>query len=140
MPYEYLEDVPAADAGFRAWSQSYEGLLRSAWEAVLGLMVEDPESIRAMEERTVSVESSDAELLLYDLLGELLYYKDAEEVLLRIDELSVTARRSLTARLRGERIDRGRHAMGIDVKAITLQGFSVRQTPDGWKARVVVDT
>ena len=39
----------------------------------------------------------------------------------------------------GEAIDPGRHRLRVDVKAVTLHGFSVQSTTDGWEARVILD-
>lgn len=45
----------------------------------------------------------------------------------------------LEAEAAGERIDTGKHATGVDVKAVTLHRFRVEETPGGWRASVVLD-
>lgn len=47
---------------------------------------------------------------------------------------------ALPGRLGGEVIDLGHHRTGVDVKAITLQDFSLEQKNDRWEVTVVVDT
>lgn len=150
MPYDYLEELSVSDEGFRVYHETLEGLFRDAWEAVLGLMVEDPESIRTTKERVVRLKETEPELLLFDFLGELVFLKDAEDSLYRPLELTIAPAATsgddfgvgcvLRSRLGGEIIDPGHHRTGVDVKAITLQGFSLRQHRDRWEATVVVDT
>jgi SHS2 domain-containing protein len=45
----------------------------------------------------------------------------------------------LTGKAWGEPLDRGRHELGHEIKAITYHGLKVEQTPDGWLAEVIVD-
>ena len=39
----------------------------------------------------------------------------------------------------GEPLDRDRHELSHEVKAITYHGLKVEQTPEGWLAEVIVD-
>ena len=45
----------------------------------------------------------------------------------------------LTARAWGEPLDRTRHDLQHEVKAITYHGLRVEPAPDGWLAEVIVD-
>ena len=45
----------------------------------------------------------------------------------------------LTGTAWGEPLDRERHQLEHEVKAITYHGLRVEQTPDGWLAEVIVD-
>ena len=45
----------------------------------------------------------------------------------------------LTAVCRGERLDRARHQLEHEVKAITYHELKVEQTADGWLAEAIVD-
>ncbi|GBD26887.1 Protein archease [bacterium HR30] len=142
MPFRWLEDAPVSDAGFEAWGQTVEECFRSAGDALLALMVANPEAVRDLEERSVAVEHTDLELLLVRFLEELLYYKDAEQLLLRVRHCSIsldTEPLRATALLSGEKIDRDRHWLSADVKAVTLHRLSVRHEEDRWVATVVVD-
>jgi SHS2 domain-containing protein len=150
MPYDYLEELSVSDEGFRVYHETLEGLFRDAWEAVLGLMVEDPGSIRPTKERVIRLKETEPELLLFDFLGELVFLKDAEDSLYRPVDITIAPAAKnggglgagcvLRCRLGGETIDTGRHRTGVDVKAITLQGLSLKQSNDRWEATVVVDT
>jgi SHS2 domain-containing protein len=72
----------------------------------------------------------------------LVYYKDAEQLLLRVQQLRVVEdAQSYTvhATLVGEPIAPDRHHLRVDVKAVTLHRFSLTQTQRGWEATVVLD-
>lgn len=144
MPYHYLEDLTVEDAAFEASGESLDELFQAAWEAALGLMIENPEALRPMEYRMVELEELSVDMLLYAFLGELLFWKDAEQLLLRAERVAVSGNDEVgyrvVARLAGERIDPSRHELGIDVKAVTLDQFYVGLSDDTWTGQVIVDT
>ena len=45
----------------------------------------------------------------------------------------------LTAEATGEKLNPLRHELLVDVKAVTLHRFTVKQTPEGWEATVILD-
>ena len=82
------------------------------------------------------------DLLLLQFLQELLFYKDAQRLLLRVYAVQITThdqRFALEARAAGEPLDPARHALGADVKGVTLHRLQVVQTSNGWEATVVLD-
>jgi SHS2 domain-containing protein len=63
-------------------------------------------------------------------------------LLLRVGSLRIArdgGRLTLFAEARGEEIDRQKHELSVDVKAVTLYRFGVVETEGGWKATVVLD-
>ena len=94
-------------------------------------MIDDPESIRPL-----------------DAIGELVYLKDAEHALYRLESCTFDEGEAdgggppFRARLHlaGERIDRARHPLGVDVKAVTFDRLDVRRETGGYVARVMLDT
>jgi SHS2 domain-containing protein len=81
-------------------------------------------------------------MLLFDLLQEVIFLKDAERLLLRIPHVQVAAKDEIyfvKATAEGEPVDAERHHQRTDVKAVTLHDFSVERTESGWKARVLLD-
>lgn len=142
MPYRYLDDIATADAAFEAWGTTEKELFVSAADAVLNVMVENLDSIDRREERTIRCVAESRDMLLFHLLEEIIYFKDAEQLLLKVSDVlfeTETGRFALTARVYGERIDPTRHELHVDVKAVTLYRFSLEQTGEGWKATVVLD-
>lgn len=142
MPYEYLEDIATADAAFEARGQSVEEMFTSAAEAVMNLMVEELDSIAEKEKREIRLEEESVEMLLFELMQELIYYKDAERLLLRAFDLKVSEKDGkyrLSGQARGEEIDPEKHRLNVDVKAVTFHRYRVEKTDRGWEATVVVD-
>jgi SHS2 domain-containing protein len=142
MPYEFVDELTVADIAFRAWGRDLEEAFVAAADAVMNAMVEDLEAIQPRETRTFNVDHEALDLLLFNFLQELIYYKDAEQLLLRVRELRLTAERTpyaLQATAVGEPIDPHRHRMRVDVKAVTLHRFSLTQSDRGWEAVVILD-
>jgi SHS2 domain-containing protein len=140
--YEFLEDIATADIAFRAWGETLEETFRAAADATLNVMVEDLDSVEPRARREMKLANEAVDLLLFDFLQELIYYKDLETLLLRVEGLRIASRHGrhiLEASACGEAIDPGRHRLRVDVKAVTLHGFSVQTTSDGWEARVILD-
>jgi len=142
MPYEYLDDATTADVAFRATAGSLQELLITSAEALMNVMVEDLDTIEVRETRILEIADEPADLLLFELLQELIFFKDAESLLLRVTEIELSESSggySLAAHARGEPIEPDRHDMNVDVKAVTLHRFAVEEKDGVWEAFVIVD-
>jgi SHS2 domain-containing protein len=142
MPYHYLEHIATADTAFEASGVTLEDLFVSCAEALMNVMVENLESISQERSLEISLDEESLEMLLFGFLEELVYYKDAEQLLLRVKELHVTQKKDrclLKAVLSGEKIDPVKHHLLVDVKAVTLHRFEVVKKDGMWKATVVLD-
>jgi SHS2 domain-containing protein len=127
---------------FEAWGDTPEEMFVSAGDATMNVMVDALDAIAPRESRSIALEADALDMLLFELLQELIYYKDAEQLLLRLHSLRIEAREGsyrLLAEARGEKIDRDRHPLNVDVKAVTLHLFAVERTPTGWRAAVILD-
>lgn len=142
MSYEFLEDVATADIAFRAWGKDLEELFQLAGDATINAMIENLDAIAPTEERTFSLENEDLDMLLFNFLQELIYYKDSEQLLLRAKQIQFEEKdgqHHLQAVTQGETLDRDRHEERVDVKAVTLHQFQLEKTDDGWTAMVILD-
>jgi SHS2 domain-containing protein len=142
VPFQFLEDAPTADVGFVATGDTLEGCLQAAADATVEVMVANPETVQPRERRTLHVESDSVDLVLLKLLEELIYYKDAEGLFLRVTQLTAVNERGrwiVDAIAAGEAIDPTRHQLAGDVKAVTMHRLRVVHTEDGWQATVVLD-
>jgi SHS2 domain-containing protein len=142
VPYEFLEDVATADIAFKARGKDLVELFTAAADATMNVMAEDLDSIRPRTRRDFRLENEALDMLLFDFLQELIYYKDAEQLFLRVDRLDFReedGRHRMTARTAGEVIDPERHVTRVDVKAVTLHQFQLQHTPHGWEAMVILD-
>ncbi len=139
MPFKYLPDVALADIAFEATSLSPEGLFEASAEALTDVMV-DPSTLEARTRKSLRLSSDDVDTLLYDFLTQVIILKDVESLLFSEFKVILGAgNRSLKAELTGETIDRERHGLRNDVKAVTMHMFGVRKDGDQWKATVVLD-
>ncbi len=142
MPYKYLEDIATADAAFEAWGESAEEMFVAAAEALMNVMVADLETIHETVKLPIRLQSEDMEMLLYELLQELIFYKDARQLLLRVRHLRMETEEHmarLEGELYGEKLNPGKHDLVVDVKAVTFYRYRVEQTEKGWEATVVAD-
>jgi SHS2 domain-containing protein len=142
VPYRFLEDVSIADVAFEAWGDTVEEMFVASAEATLNVMVADLKTVARQTRRSIRVEADALDLLLFNFLQELIYYKDAERLLLLAERVQVDtgcAPLSASADLVGEALDAARHDLLVDVKAVTLHRFRVAETERGWEAFVILD-
>ena len=141
-PYRYLEEIATADVAFEARGVTLEETFLAAADATLNTMVEEIGTVAPLERRVFSLAADSLDLLLFELLQELVYHKDADRLLLRVRDLRIEETGSgvrLHADAYGETIDPGKHPLLADVKAVTLHRLVVEKTTDGWRAVVVLD-
>ena len=136
QPFRVLEHT--ADIGFEAFGATRKEVFANAGRALVHLMV-DLETIVPQREMALRAEASDMPNLLVNWLSEILYLVDAEGWLFRDFEVKDLTDHSLGGMARGEKFDRTRHQAKLLVKAITYHQLDLRETAQGWRARVYVD-
>ncbi len=139
--FRFLSNVALADIAFVARGDSLPSLFEAAARALTEVMV-DRRTVVGCVERTLELRSSTVDRLLYDFLTELIVIKDVESLLFKEFKVSVASARGerLTCVAKGEEIDRQRHALRNDVKAVTMHMFGVKKLRGGrWEATVVLD-
>ena len=142
MPYRFLENIATADEAFEAWGETAEEMFISASDAVINIMVGDVETVRPRDYRHFRIEDARIDMLLFQLLQELIYYKDSEKLMLRTPQIRIQEKAKpyiLEATALGEKLDPDRHHPRVDVKAVTLHRFRLDQTDRGWEAFVILD-
>ncbi len=142
MPYRYRDDIATADAAFEAWGESIEELFIDSAVATMNIMVEGTGSIAPLRFIMIDCEAETIEMLLLKFLEELIFYKDAEQLLLCVYDVEIEECKGgfkLEAGAYGEEINPFKHNLIVDIKAVTLHRFRVVETERGWEATVVVD-
>jgi len=142
MPYQYLEEIGTADIAFEATGRDLPELFMAAADATMNVMIENMDAIEPRETRRIELTNDKIDMLLFDFLQELIYFKDAERLLLRVRETRIDEKEgaySLKAAAAGEPLDVARHQQRADVKAVTLHDFRVEKTDSGWKATAILD-
>ncbi len=141
--FRFLSNIALADIAFVARGDSLPAMFESAARALTEVMV-DRRTVVARMKRTIEIKSPTVDRLLYDFLTELIVIKDVDSLLFKDFKVSIHPgkEKRLTCEMRGEEIDRARHALRNDVKAVTMHMFGVRK-PDKkggrWEATAVLD-
>ena len=142
MPFHYLEEIGTADIAFEATGRDLPELFTAAADATMNVMIDNLDAIEPCETGRIELSNDNLEMLLFDFLQELIYFKDARRLLLRPRKTQIDQNGQeyfLKATVAGEQLDATRHQQRADVKAVTLHGFSVGKREGGWKAKVLLD-
>lgn len=127
-----------ADAGLRVEAADLETLFAEAGSGLFSFIVSNLDDVELRTTKDFVIDGDDVEYLLFDWLSELLFIFDSERLLLRRFNVSIGPQ-GLDATAAGESIDRDRHHMEHEIKAITYHGLVVERTKHGWAAEVIVD-
>lgn len=139
MKFEWVEHP--SDIGFRAYGKDLGEAFENAALALFEIMT-DTGRVEPREEVEVELEAEDEQALLYDWLDRLLYFRDAEGLLLsrfRVEVWEEGGRWRLRGRAWGERFDPSRHEERTAVKAVTYHLMEVRRGEGGAVVQAVVD-
>lgn len=138
--FEFVEGA-TGDLAFEARGPTVESIFIAAGEAFLAACIDEPDEVERRERWSFVLEEPDLELLLLRFLNELVFLRDAEDLLLHPERIEIVGDDSLELRasLCGERADSARHALSSDVKAATAHGLRVGTTTDGWAATATLD-
>lgn len=143
--YKFLPDIATADIAFDAYGKTLSGLFTNAALATCATIA-NPKTITPRVAKTINLSNNDLERLLFELLEEIIYLKDAE--LLLFSSVKTRVKKDtkakgwayhLTAVLKGEKLNHKKHELHSDVKAVTMHLFEIKKTRAGYKARVVLD-
>jgi SHS2 domain-containing protein len=140
MTYQALEHT--ADLGIEVRADTLAGLFADAAAGLYDTITE-LDAIAPQQQGELRVEAAALDLLLVAWLEELLFRLDAHGELWPLCTVELSEARggrwTASARCAGERFVAGRHAVKVQVKAITYHGLEVARTPEGWRARVIFD-
>ena len=128
MDYELIEDITFADVAVRVKGDTPEEVFIKGGNALLSEMVENYGDISPVIKRNGEIQGETLELLYFEFLNEILFFKDAEGLLLLPEKIRVTGgpgeyRCCFT--LAGEKIERERHRFRVDVKGVIMHGLKI---------------
>lgn len=136
MGYEILEHT--ADVRVRVYGDSFLDLLRNAALALLSLITERG-SVRPVGEVVFEAEAETGEELLIKMLSEILYLHQVRKMVFCEAEIELNDGYRLKGRLKGEKIDPGRHELMLDIKAATYHNLKIKRVNDKFMAEIVFD-
>ena len=141
MPVEFLEEEAIADIAFIVRSDTLENLFIEACTTVFGLQT-DLSLIEPNQSFPIDLEGASYERLLYNVLAEILYYRDAEFFFGKETKISLSEEDGTfiaKGEFLGSEFDEDKHIRGNDVKAITMHDFYLKQVDNGWESYILVD-
>ncbi len=141
MPYKIIDDVAIADIAFEIYGKTPDEVFENAALAIFEQSA-DIKTIKGERKRSIDISSESLDTLLFDFLSELLYLKDAEQLIGKSSKVHIAQNKSeytLQAEIFGDKIEQKKHILKSDIKAVTYHMFKIEETPKGWVAFVVVD-
>ena len=135
MPYTVLSHT--ADTGIEATADTFPRLLRDLGAGMFGLMG-NPEPCATDRLVEVGVESASYEDLVVDVLSELLYQSEIEDLFLCWFEVEATGPIRVHVTASGV-ANAGVELTGPPIKAVTYHDVTVTKTDQGWYGRVYFD-
>jgi SHS2 domain-containing protein len=127
-----------ADIGLRMTAATLPELMAEAGRGFSSLIVANLADVQPVEERRIRVTGTEPDYLLFDWLNELVYLLDREHLVFSQFDVELSDA-GLTAICHGERLDRARHQLEHEVKAVTYHDLKVEQLEDAWQAEVILD-
>jgi SHS2 domain-containing protein len=129
-----------ADLGLRVRGSDRDDLYRTAAEGLFDTIVSNRDAVRAQDRESVSLVADSPAELLVAWLNELIFRCETRHRLYSRFDVHVAADGlSVHAEIGGEPIDRDRHVLDHEVKAVTRHGLSLDQRDGGWVAEMILD-
>ncbi len=126
-----------ADIGVRGYGASKAEAFEQAARAMTAVITE-LDLVAPREAVSIECEAPDDELLLAEWLNALVYEMATRRMLFSRFAVTIDGPR-LSAEVRGEPVDVGRHRPAVEVKGATYTMLRVAREAGGWIAQTVVD-
>ena len=127
-----------ADLGIRVWAGTLAGVFEEAAKALFGVIV-DLRTVSPSKKIRVELARDSDEALFLAWLKELLFIFETEHLVFSGFRVLSLKSGALAAEAKGELLDNAKHALGREVKAITLHQFKLAWEKDRYLAEFIVD-
>jgi SHS2 domain-containing protein len=129
-----------ADVGLRVRGDDLDDLFRTAAEGLFDYVVANRAEVRTDEVEKISLRDDSAVDLLASWLSELIFLSETHHRVFRDFDVRVEDDGlRLDATAYGETIDRDRHILDHEVKAVTRHGLKLEREGEGWVAEMILD-
>ena len=139
-------DIATADMAFEAFGKNLSELFENCAFAFNAIMLEI-KGIKPAAKKKIRIESEDLKALLFDFLSELIFLKDTNGLIFSKYKIAVSEKNGryiLQGEIFGEKWDRKKHDIWMDIKAMTYSEMEIDKLKKGkseyWRAQGVVDT
>ena len=135
--YEYKDHT--ADVQARCYGPTLEKAFEQAAYSLIATISPDLKRIEPIVKKSIRVKAEDKQALLFDFLTEFLYIFDVDGLIFskiivknikKLENVYV-----LAANASGEKFDKSKHKIGIEVKAITYSYMNIEENPN----KVIID-
>ncbi len=127
-----------ADMGIMVTGVDLKDLFEKAGRSITEIMVRTT-GVNETEPLHISLNGEDLSDLMVRWLGEILYLFDAEQKIVLGISITEVSQNHLTATLNVAPFQPDHHEIINDIKAVTYHQIEVKQTGEGWTARVIFD-
>lgn len=137
--FRYLEHT--ADVLYEVEASSLEELFADAGKALSNTMIE-LDSVKKTGEYEIKLENESIEGLLHDFLDNELILIQTDLVAFNDFKVSILEKNKkffLQAKCFGEKIDKAKHEIKTDIKAVTWEYFKAWKEKNKWKCKVLLD-
>ncbi|MFX1315627.1 MAG: archease [Promethearchaeota archaeon] len=139
--FKFLDHT--ADVSVESWGSTLEEAFSQAALSLMSTITPKLNKISPKIEKVIQVEAEDKEALLFDFLSEFLYLFDVYDLIfgsIRVQEIKkIENRYKLQALLKGEKFDKDKHDIGIEVKAVTYSFMNIEEKKNLVKINLVFD-
>ena len=136
LSYEIIDHT--ADLGIVVKGGNIKELFVNAANAMTDLMVKADVREKGAKRKLI-VEGEDLPDLMVRWLSEILYLFNGEHILVSAMEIGSMSSTRLQSKLNVVSLNKSRHEILREIKAVTYHQIGVEETPDGWEARVIFD-
>lgn len=136
QPYKMIDHT--GDAGAFIWGESMEDIFANAAIAMTDMLI-DRGAVQPNISREIELDGEDQEDLLVRWLSELNYMVSAEGEIYTDFEIEHITETHLCASVTGDEIDPEKHRIKTEIKAVTYHQLYIKETEDGYEARVIFD-
>jgi SHS2 domain-containing protein len=134
-----------ADIGIRVWGKDLKTLFLSAAKGMCSLLFE-MDTVNSKRKMSLHVEAENPEELLLKWLREILYTMELNRMVFskfQIEKDNISYRKDdncfIYGFLWGEKLDKTRHGLCREIKAVTRHGFYLKKSRPGWEAFILFD-
>ena len=127
-----------ADIGITVYGKSLEELFENSAYGMFSQMT-DIKKVNPEDKVEVQVEGYDKESLLVNWLNELLYLSTTRKILFSEFKLRKIRNNSLSAEIRGEKINPKKHFLHLEIKAATYHNLKITKTKKGYQTTIIFD-
>jgi len=135
--YEVLEHT--ADIGLKVYGKDLKTLFTNSAAGLFSLIT-NLDEVETKENIKIRLEDANREELLVSWLNELIFQFSARSFIPKEFKIEKISEKELTARVSGENIDLARHKILSEIKAATYHELEIKNTGDGFEAKVIFDT